>query len=197
MKKLYSTIMMLAMMVAALSFTACGGDDDDFNYGKRKGKKTLKVDGESFYCSDDSSVEQTERRGMYLQVIAVTNLDFQVSGNNHELVMHISPSRVSQLKVGQEFDGDMISVRDFRHLNDIPINHYEWEVISGSFVIKSITDMEMTIQFNKMVVKYNNRDVEHTIEGTAVLNSGMSRNDELLPFSEAITSLPDWLEDDY
>ena len=28
MKKLYSTIMMLAMMVAALSFTACGGDDD-------------------------------------------------------------------------------------------------------------------------------------------------------------------------
>ena len=29
MKKLYSTIMMLAMMVAALSFTACGDDDDD------------------------------------------------------------------------------------------------------------------------------------------------------------------------
>ena len=34
MKKLYSTIMMLAMMVAALSFSACGsnnGEDDDFN----------------------------------------------------------------------------------------------------------------------------------------------------------------------
>ena len=29
MKKLYSTIMMLAMMVAALGLTACGGDDDD------------------------------------------------------------------------------------------------------------------------------------------------------------------------
>ena len=29
MKKFYSTIMMLAMMVAALSFTACGGDSDD------------------------------------------------------------------------------------------------------------------------------------------------------------------------
>ena len=27
MKKLYSTIMLLATMVAALSFTACGGDD--------------------------------------------------------------------------------------------------------------------------------------------------------------------------
>ena len=28
MKKVYSTVMMLAMMVAALSFTACGGDDE-------------------------------------------------------------------------------------------------------------------------------------------------------------------------
>ena len=29
MKKIYSTILLLAMMVAALSFTACGGDDDE------------------------------------------------------------------------------------------------------------------------------------------------------------------------
>ena len=33
MKKFYSTVMMLAMMVAALSFTACGGDDDVDNGG--------------------------------------------------------------------------------------------------------------------------------------------------------------------
>ena len=33
MKKLYSTVMMLAMMVAALSFTACGGDDEVDNGG--------------------------------------------------------------------------------------------------------------------------------------------------------------------
>ena len=33
MKKIYSTVMMLAMMVAALSFTACGGDDDVDNGG--------------------------------------------------------------------------------------------------------------------------------------------------------------------
>ena len=32
MKKLYSTIMMLAMMVAALGLTACGGDDADIYY---------------------------------------------------------------------------------------------------------------------------------------------------------------------
>ena len=33
MKKVYSTITMLAMMVAALSFTACGGDDDEIDNG--------------------------------------------------------------------------------------------------------------------------------------------------------------------
>ena len=33
MKKLYSTIMMLALMVAALGFTACGGDDDEIDNG--------------------------------------------------------------------------------------------------------------------------------------------------------------------
>ena len=33
MKKLYSTIMMLAMMVAALGLTACGGDDEDDDIG--------------------------------------------------------------------------------------------------------------------------------------------------------------------
>jgi len=33
MKRIYSTLMMLALMVAALSFTACGGDDDDIEEG--------------------------------------------------------------------------------------------------------------------------------------------------------------------
>ena len=33
MKKLYSTIMLLAMMVAALSLTACGGDDEEDEIG--------------------------------------------------------------------------------------------------------------------------------------------------------------------
>ncbi|MBQ2950158.1 MAG: hypothetical protein IJE12_03800 [Prevotella sp.] len=40
MKKLYSTIMMLAMMVAALSLTACGGSDDDEIGGDGGGSST-------------------------------------------------------------------------------------------------------------------------------------------------------------
>lgn len=33
MKKFYSTVMMLVMMVAALSFTACSGDEDVIDNG--------------------------------------------------------------------------------------------------------------------------------------------------------------------
>ncbi len=33
MKRIYSTLMMLALMVAALSFTACGGDDEEDEFG--------------------------------------------------------------------------------------------------------------------------------------------------------------------
>lgn len=33
MKKLYSTVLMLTMIVAALSFIACGGDDDEIDNG--------------------------------------------------------------------------------------------------------------------------------------------------------------------
>lgn len=190
MRKVYSIMMMLAMMVAAVSFTACSGDEEDDG---PNGKMTLKIDGESYYCGELSSVEQTQRNGMYIEVEAVTDLKFQVKG--HRLVMRISPSRVSNLKVGQEFDGDHISVRNFEHLSEINVNSYEWDVVSGSFVIKSITDREMTIQFNKMVVKHHRTGVEHTIEGTALLNSGVWQDGEYLPFSEAINSLPEWLDD--
>lgn len=51
MKKLYSTIMMLAMMVAALSLTACGGDDDE-NGGSnlKQDYDILQVNGVDYAC---------------------------------------------------------------------------------------------------------------------------------------------------
>lgn len=53
MKKLYSTIMMLAMMAAALSFSACGDDDDDeAGGGSKKTKSTItltKDNGDVYY----------------------------------------------------------------------------------------------------------------------------------------------------
>lgn len=63
MKKLYSTIMMLAMMVAALGLTACGGDDEEDDAGGTISsslvgtwdvvRSVYYLDGEE-YISDDS-----------------------------------------------------------------------------------------------------------------------------------------------
>lgn len=196
MKKIYSTMMMLAMMVAALSFIACGGDDDEIDNGGEKGQKTIKINGESFYCGSSSNVEQTKGNGMYLNIYAVTDMNFQMKG--HKLIIVLSPSRVSQLNEGEEFYYDEMSVRTLVHLNEIQINTYDWKAISGSLTFKSIGNYELKVQFNNLVVKHRNTNVERTIEGTAILNSGVYGYDgKLLPFSEAIGSLPDWLEDDY
>ena len=46
MKKLYSCIMLLTMMVAALSLTACGGDDDgDGGYDFKQDYDVLQING--------------------------------------------------------------------------------------------------------------------------------------------------------
>lgn len=54
MKKLYSTIMLLAMMVAALSLTACGGDDEDDIGGDSPSTMfTITIDGNTKEMSQE------------------------------------------------------------------------------------------------------------------------------------------------
>ena len=184
----------LLMALLSVVFTACGDDDSGDGGGSKQGEKTIKIDGESFNCSDGSSVEQTKGNGMYIDIDAVTDMNYQVKG--HNLIMHISPSTVADLKENQVFGVDDISIKEFRHLNEIVINSYRWRVVSGSFTIKTITPMEMTIQINQLVIIHKDTKAEHTIDGKAVLNSGVWDDKGLLPFSEAIAGTPEWLEND-
>ena len=116
MKKIFSTIMMLTMMVALSSSTCSGSsDDDEINVGNpSKGQMTMKVDGESFYAVN-CTAEQTKRNGMYLCVNAVTDPNFPLKG--HELTVHISPSKVSELKEGEVFGINRLSVQEFSLYN--------------------------------------------------------------------------------
>ena len=50
-------------MVAALSFTACNGDDDDEGCDNRDGT-TLKIDGESYYV--EASIQKSYGSGLDL-----------------------------------------------------------------------------------------------------------------------------------
>ena len=92
MKKLYSTIMLLAMMVAALGFTACGDDDEDdggsgyssFLVG------TWQVEDEDSYA-DEVEYVQFKSNGTYINVqydedgLYITKGTWKVSDN--ELTM--------------------------------------------------------------------------------------------------------------
>ena len=69
MKKALSKITMLAMMVAALSFSACGGDNDDDEGGS--GEKSLMIDGDAYYS--EGTLSENYSRGIHLVVDAFTD----------------------------------------------------------------------------------------------------------------------------
>ena len=50
MKQIHSTLMMLAIMIAALSFTACGGDDEEDDFGLKVDYDVLQINGVSYAC---------------------------------------------------------------------------------------------------------------------------------------------------
>ena len=178
-----SILTMLTALVFALSFVACGSSNDD-DVNPPKGQKTLKVDEESYYAVE-CSAEQTKGNGMYLHIIAAT--DPEIAINGHELVVHISPSKVSELNVGDVFGVDDLSVQEFRRLNEITFNSYAWNELEGDITIKRITSMEMTIQINNLSLQHKTTGVQHTISGSATLNSGTwDGKGNVLSFEDAI-----------
>ena len=177
--------MLLAMMVLTIGFISCSseGDDED-EVNSPKANKTIVVDGESFYAAY-CSVEQTRGSGMYLIVQAVTNTEFPLSG--HELIIHISPSKVADLKEGDMFGVDELSIQFFRRLNEMVANTYSWNVLEGNVTIKKINKMEMTIQIDNLYLEHKRSKVQHTISGTATLDSGTrDSKGNMLSFSDAI-----------
>lgn len=186
MKKLYSTVMMLAVMVAALGLSACSSNssDDDFGSGSSKGEKTLIVDGESFY-DFNSTAEQTKRNGMYLNINASTDPNYILQG--HMLTVRISLSKVSELKEGDVFGVSELTVREFQRPTEISVNSYDWNELKGDITIIRITSMEMTIQINDLQIEHKISKVQHTISGKAILCSGVyDSRGNLLSFEDAI-----------
>jgi hypothetical protein len=173
MKKLF---ILFAMMIAALSFIACGGDDDKLYEGINKEQKTLKMDGESYYASELCIAN----RSNYISIVGVNNLRQPTHG--FELDLRLSPSNPGEIKEGEVFDTDKMRVLVLRSLNEIPVEN-PWNDIEGSITIKRITSMEMTIVINDLILENVRNGVKHTISGTAVLTSGIyDSNNNLLPF---------------
>ena len=145
MKKLYLGIMMLAMTVAALGITACGNDEEDESNIGGKRQKTLKVDGVSLYPFD-CTVQETNGNSMYFVLQMVENYNSPWSGTNHYLSLLVyGRNKVKKLSVGEELD---LNVQYFRHLNEIVVNTYEWDVISGSLTVEKIGKTSIDVRFD-------------------------------------------------
>lgn len=164
----YSVFFSLLAMVA-LCLSGCGKNDgiDDGSGDMIGGKKTLKVDGEAYYCGSESIVQETNGNGMYLKVVAVEDTFAQWSGKELQIV--ITPSRVSELKVGDVFQSNDISVREFHDLSGYAVNKYSWDAVGGSVRISGISSTHLTIQIQQLVIEHHTTDAQHTIEGTASL----------------------------
>lgn len=183
MKKLYSTIMLLAMMVAALGLTACGGDDEDEIGGDGGGSAsstfTIIYDdgGEQVFTHDSDIAIQSlgaefgnlERhdspRGSYFDMIIGTKGNFYIIFPRQQYGEDLAPSYFS---VGYSDFG-----ADATDMERVDAYGYGWdgEYLSGSAKVTKNDGKYITIDFNNF--KYSvtsgintNRTVYITFKGS-------------------------------
>lgn len=184
MKKLYSTIMMFAMMVGALSLTACGGSDDDEIGGDGGGSSTSSTftiiyddGGEQIFTHDSDIAIQSlgaefgnlERhdspRGSYFDMIIGTKGNFYIIFPRQKYGEDLAPSYFS---VGYSDFG-----ADATDMERVSASGSGWygEHISGSAKVTKNDGKYITIDFNNY--KYSvtsgtntNRTVYVTLKGS-------------------------------
>lgn len=180
MKKLYSSIMLFAMMVAALGLTACGGDDGDEIGGDGGGGSTSSTftiiyddGGEQVFTHDSDIAIQSlgaefgnlERhdspRGSYFDMIIGTKGNFYIIFPRQKYGEDLAPSYFS---VGYSDFG-----ADATDMERVDANGYGWdgEYISGSAKVTKNDGKYITINFNNY--KYSvtrNRTVYVTLNGS-------------------------------
>ena len=163
----YSILFMLTAIIAVCGFTSCSDDDDNDNSGSTPNNgETLVIGDDQYYGI--GTVQQTEGNGIYLHINAVENIYSPYNG--HVLVIRIPAevaSLVSQLHEGQTIEN--LLIQQFRDYSAIVANTYEWEVVAGGITISRITDEELTININDLVIEHYSSGVQMTISGSTTL----------------------------
>ena len=125
MRKVHSTIMMLAMIVAALSFTACGGDDDS---ASNQSYDILEINGVNYACY-----------GYRCYVTFSSFWDL----SNHSGHISLPCGKLADAQKG-EYDYDYMFTIDLQGSQDLQKNS-KLEDFSPTFV--SSTDMWTTLNY--------------------------------------------------
>lgn len=182
MKRVYPISMLLAMITAALSLTACGDDNlldnlTDELYG-------LYIDDVKHYdVIEASHIIQTHGEGMYMEA-NVSPDKFPL--NAQVIRIHFYPSAVADLREGQVLDYKQLKLKEYRPVTYIELGECPWVLAGGSIVITKITPKELTVMFDNLLVQRKSNGYTHTVRGLLVLNSGAYWCDtgEYLTFEE-------------
>ena len=171
MKKLYSCIMLLTMMVAALSLTACGGDDDgDGGYYFKQDYDVLQINGVQYACygyrcviTYKSTWDSTKHSGE-IMLPCGDLADAQKGVHEYKYMYSIGLKGSQDLKTGSKLE------------NFSPIFERigEWKglsYISGSAsVIDMMNDRYITIKFDSFT--FGSGSKSYTLNGTVQLMLG-------------------------
>ena len=165
MKKVYSTIMMLAMMVVALSFTACGSssDDDEIDGGGGSNAMfTITVDGNPHEYNSEY-LEWMSLMGTWESYNSATFLKIDVPSLHDEFRFYY-PSNTnpsSFFKVGYDsFENDATEICIYGS------SKYKCAYASGSAKVTKNDGKNLTVRFSKYTFTWNNGGREIMFDGT-------------------------------
>ena len=194
MKRFYSTITMLAMMVAALSFTACSSsssDDDEFGGSGGLGDGTLVVNGQRCNPNKNSFIDQ-KRKQIQIRATYISDNNFWQS---YEVGIRIvgRPFVISDLEVGEAFDFDELKIEEFRHVSTINLNEKEYRMLSGSITVESVNNKQVKLRFNDLTFElkvstfldndyYPENPQKNVVTGTALFHNHLFSGGEWVPF---------------
>ena len=194
MKKICSMMTMLAMMVAALSFTACSSsssDDDEFGGSGGFGDGTLVVNGQTCNPNKNSFIDQ-KRKQIQISATYISDNNFWQS---YEVGIRIvgRPFVISDLEVGEAFDFDELKIEEFRHGSTINLNEKEYRMLSGSITVESVNNKQVKLRFNDLTFElkvstffdndyYPENPQKNVVTGTALFHNHLSSGGEWVPF---------------
>ena len=189
MDRIIKLFTLFALMIAALSFAACGDDDED---GDNRDGATLKIDGESYYV--DASIHKSYWGGLDLYIDARERPVNLVPDKILEIYLS-GCSKVSELKEGQSFGYEDVSVDNIENGFVVALYEKSYETLSGSITILSVDKYKVKMKFNDLKFKLDfssnifGDDYEptnpkiHSVDGTATFTSGVFDDDgNELPF---------------
>ena len=168
MKRIYSAIMMIAMMVAAFSISACGSDSDDDDYGKKMDYDVLQINGDDYACygyrcviTYQSSWDLSKHYGEILLPCGKLS-DAQKGEYDYDYMYAIKIEGNQDLKKGSKLENyspTFMSSGDWDYL----------DYVGGSATITDkVDDRYITIKFDSF--KFGQGRKTYTLNGTVQLD---------------------------